>query len=61
MQPLVGLAGVIATELAAGATFSFTPVGGASRSYIGLSSLAGPAGPVSNATTGGMRFAMLWE
>lgn len=61
VQPLFAVCGVRSNELAPGGTFSATLVGTTPRTYLTLPSTAGPFGPISNASTGGLHMAMLWE
>ena len=61
IAPLVGICGVLTTEIAQGGTFSFAPVGVTAHTYIGLSNLAGPPSVLPSNSFSGLRFAMLWE
>ena len=61
VAPLVGVCGVVATEVAQGATFALVAVGTTSHNYMAVGVGAGPAGQVAGGSQGGLRFAMLWE
>jgi hypothetical protein len=61
MAPVVGVCGVLDGEQATGSTVPATMVGSTTRTYIALSTVAGPFGPLSAATPGGLKYAMLWE
>ena len=60
-MPLFGICGVIASEVADGATFTCAMVGSTPRTYVALPASLGPAGAISTASTGGLKLAMLWE
>jgi hypothetical protein len=59
MAPIVGVCGVLHAEHATATTFPATLVGSTTRTYLALTTVAGPFGPVSAAT--GLKYAMLWE
>lgn len=61
VEPLVGVCGVLKSEAAAGGTFSFTPVGATSRTYLTWSDEGGPFSAINVSTAGGLSVAMLWE
>lgn len=61
IQPLVGICGVLKSEIAVGNTFAATLVGSTSRTYIVLPDGAGPFGPITIGTAGALNQAMLWE
>ena len=61
VTPLIGMAGVLDTEVSLGSTFTATMVGATPRTYIGLSNDAGPAGGINTTSGNGPKFAMLWE
>lgn len=61
VEPLVGLCGIVSTEVAYGNTVTFTPVGTTAHTYLALPDFAGPAGVVGVSSAGGLRMCMLWE
>lgn len=60
MVPLIQLLGVYDTDVPQGNTFTKTPFGSTSRTYIGLSTIT-PAGVRAANGASGLKFAMLWE
>lgn len=61
VAPLFHVCGVLDTEVTTGNTFSVALVGSTARTYIGLSTLAGPFTAVSAVAANGPKYAMLWE
>lgn len=61
MVPLIGICGVLSTEVSIGSTFTVTIVGSTPHTYIGLSNSAGAFGHSTAGSSGLPRFAMLWE
>ncbi len=61
VAPLLGVCGVIDSEVSTASTFSATLVGTTPHTYIACSPNVGPFGPVASTNTGGLKFAMLWE
>lgn len=61
MAPLLGVCGLLDTDVTAGNTFSATLVGVTAHTYIALTTTFGPAGPVAANASGGLKFAFLWE
>lgn len=61
VAPLVGVCGVINSEIVAGNTFSLPLVGTTARNYIALTQRAGPMGGLDSTAAGGLKPAMLWE
>lgn len=59
--PLVGVCGVLPSEITPGSTFTATLVGAGARTYLAWSANSGPFGAVSATAAGGMVIAMLWE
>lgn len=59
--PLFGVCGVYGSELAPAGTFEATLVGNTPRTYLTLSNVYGPFGPVAVTSQGGLNTAMLWE
>jgi len=60
VAPLFGVCGVLDSEVAVGNTFATTLVGTVARTYVALSTVAGPFSD-QNAGGSGLKFAMLWE
>lgn len=60
-EPLLGICGVLGSELAPGGTFSATLVGASAHTYLTMPDIAGPFGPNAIATDGGLNMAILWE
>lgn len=60
VAPLVGVCGVVEAELTSGTTFTTTLVGVTPRTYIALTTQA-PFSVVPATSTGGLKYAMLWE
>jgi hypothetical protein len=61
IAPLFGLCGVLDAEVTTGNTFTTTLVGSTPRTYIGLSTAAGPFGAGNASNPGQPKVAMLWE
>lgn len=61
VAPLVGICGVISSEVPTGNTFDVALVGATQRTYIALESRNGPMGAIDSSSTGGLKPAMLWE
>lgn len=59
--PLVGVCGVLEAEVPVGTTFTGALVGSAVRTYVGLSTAAGPFGWGAAGSNNAPKFAMLWE
>lgn len=61
VAPLVGVCGVLSSEVTTGNTFLAALVGSTLRTYIGLTTVAGAFGPSSAGSNNHPKFAMLWE
>lgn len=60
-EPVAGVMGVLDSEFATAVTFSATPIGSTSRTYLALTTISGPFTAVSTAAANGPKYAMLWE
>lgn len=61
VSPLIGMCGVLDSEVSDASTFTATLVGATPHTYVACTYFGGPFGPVAVGTTGGLKFAMLWE
>lgn len=61
MTPVLGVCGVLATEITGGNTFNATLVGSTPRTYLAMPDQAGPISPISTGTSGGLRSCIRWD
>jgi hypothetical protein len=60
VAPILGVCGCYDAEITSGSPFSATLLGTTPHTYVALSTI-GPFGPIAANSTGGLKYAMLWE